>query len=317
MHSSVMITQELLQQVGLPSVLEACHCRTPQGRRIKKAVRFYDDQSRVDLEQELAAIFGLTNLIKEKHPQVVEVSTQLSRLRELRGTFNRLEKGGLLDDTEFFELKGALTIFSRLSRLSEVLDAASVSFEDTTDAIRKTTTILITNPDMLHQGILPHHTNWASFFAKLRFVVIDEMHIYRGVFGSHFANLIRRLKRICAFYNAYPQFILTSATIGNPEELATNLVEQKVHLINNDGSPKGPSHFLVYNPPLVDEKLGIRKSSIDFGVTFTQKLMKSNHQSLIFARTRRTVEMLLAYLRNRLPFQEREWVRGYRSGYLK
>lgn len=134
MHSSVMITPELLQQVGLPSVLEACHCRTPQGRRIKKAVRFYDDQSRVDLEQELAAIFGLTNLIKEKHPQVVEVSTQLSRLRELRGTFNRLEKGGLLDDTEFFELKGALTIFSRLSRLSEVLDAASVSFEDTTDA---------------------------------------------------------------------------------------------------------------------------------------------------------------------------------------
>ena len=184
-------------------------------------------------------------------------------------------------------------------------------------AIRKTTTILITNPDMLHQGILPHHTNWARFFAKLRFVVIDEMHIYRGVFGSHFANLIRRLKRICAFYNAYPQFILTSATIGNPEELATNLVEQKVHLINNDGSPKGPSHFLVYNPPLVDEKLGIRKSSIDFGVTFTQKLMKSNHQSLIFARTRRTVEMLLTYLRNRLPFQEREWVRGYRSGYLK
>ncbi|HBO33129.1 MAG TPA: ATP-dependent helicase, partial [Anaerolineaceae bacterium] len=94
-------------------------------------------------------------------------------------------------------------------------------------AIRKTTTILMTNPDMLHQGILPHHTNWARFFAKLRFVVIDEMHIYRGVFGSHFANLMRRLKRICSFYNAYPQFILTSATIGNPEELATNLVEQK------------------------------------------------------------------------------------------
>jgi len=184
-------------------------------------------------------------------------------------------------------------------------------------AIRKSATILMTNPDMLHQGILPHHTNWARFFSNLRFVVIDEMHIYRGVFGSHFANLIRRLQRICAFYNAYPQFVLTSATIGNPEELATNLVEQKVHLIDEDGSPKGPAHFLVYNPPLVDEKLGIRKSSIDFGVIFTQKLMKSTHQSLIFARTRRTVEMLLAYLRNRLPFQERESVRGYRSGYLK
>lgn len=184
-------------------------------------------------------------------------------------------------------------------------------------AIRKTASILLTNPDMLHQGILPHHTNWARFFSKLRFVVIDEMHIYRGVFGSHFANLIRRLMRICAFYNAYPQFILTSATIGNPEELATNLVEQTVHLIDEDGSPRGPAHFLVYNPPFVDEKLGIRKSSIDFGVIFTQKLMKSAHQSLVFARTRRTVEMLLTYLRSRLPFQERESVRGYRSGYLK
>ena len=183
--------------------------------------------------------------------------------------------------------------------------------------IRKTATILLTNPDMLHQGVLPHHTNWARFFSKLRYVVIDEMHIYRGVFGSHFANLIRRLKRICAFYNAYPQFILTSATIGNPEELANNLIEQKVHLIDEDGSPKGPAYFLVYNPPFVDEKLGIRKSSIDFGVTFTQKLMKSENQSLIFARTRRTVEMLLTYLRARLPFQERESVRGYRSGYLK
>ena len=184
-------------------------------------------------------------------------------------------------------------------------------------AIRKSATILLTNPDMLHQGILPHHTNWARFFSKLRFVVIDEMHIYRGVFGSHFANLIRRLKRICAFYNAFPQFILTSATIGNPEELATSLIEQNVHLIDEDGSPKGPAHFLVYNPPFVDEKLGIRKSSIDFGVIFTQKLMKSAHQSLVFARTRRTVEMLLTYLRNRLPYQDRESVRGYRSGYLK
>ena len=184
-------------------------------------------------------------------------------------------------------------------------------------AIRKSASILLTNPDMLHQGILPHHTNWARFFSNLRFVVIDEMHIYRGVFGSHFANLIRRLKRICAFYNAYPQFVLTSATIGNPEELATSLVEQKVHLIDQDGSPKGPAHFLVYNPPLVDEKLGIRKSSIDFGVIFTQKLMRASHQSLVFARTRRTVEMLLTYLRSRLPVQDRESVRGYRSGYLK
>jgi len=183
--------------------------------------------------------------------------------------------------------------------------------------IRKSATILMTNPDMLHQGVLPHHTNWARFFSNLRYVVIDEMHIYRGVFGSHFANVLRRLKRICAFYNSYPQFILTSATIGNPVELAAALVEQKVHLIEQDGSPKGPAHFILYNPPFVDEKLGIRKSSIDFGVIFSQKLINAEHQSLIFARTRRTVEMLLTYLRGRLPLAERESVRGYRSGYLK
>lgn len=184
-------------------------------------------------------------------------------------------------------------------------------------AMRRSATILSTNPDMLHQGILPHHTNWARFFSRLRFVVIDEMHIYRGVFGSHFANLVRRLKRVCAFYNAFPQFILTSATIGNPQEHATNLLEQKVHLITEDGSPRGPTHLVIYNPPFVDQKLGIRKSSLDFGVKFTQKLIKVGHQSLVFARTRRTVEMLLAYLRNILPYQERDSVRGYRSGYLK
>ena len=184
-------------------------------------------------------------------------------------------------------------------------------------AIRKSTTILLTNPDMLHQGILPHHTAWARFFSNLRFIVIDETHIYRGVFGSHFANLMRRLKRVCSFYNSFPQFILTSATIGNPEELAGSLIEQKVQLINYDGSPKGASHFLIYNPPLVDEKLGIRKSSIDAGVNYTQKIIQANHQALVFARTRRTVEMLLSYLRNKLPFAERETVQGYRSGYLK
>lgn len=183
--------------------------------------------------------------------------------------------------------------------------------------IRKDATILMSNPDMLHQGILPHHTNWAKFFSKLRYIVIDEMHIYRGVFGSHFANLIRRLKRISAFYDSNPQFILTSATIGNPEELAFSLIEQPVRLITEDGSPKGESTFLIFNPPFVDEKLGIRKSSIDYAVHFTQHLIRKNHQTLIFARTRRTVETLLAYLRNRLSKSEQDLVRGYRSGYLK
>ena len=134
MRSSVMITPDLLHQVGLPDVLEACHCRSPQGSRLKKAARFYDNHARDELTEELTAIGRITRLVRIKHPQLVEAQTQLSRLRELRGTFSRLEKGGLLDDTEFFELKSALAIFGRLSGLSELSEAASVCFEDTADA---------------------------------------------------------------------------------------------------------------------------------------------------------------------------------------
>ena len=183
--------------------------------------------------------------------------------------------------------------------------------------IRKNADIIITNPDMLHQGILPHHTIWRKFFAGLRYVVIDEMHTYRGVFGSHVANVIRRLKRVAAFYHSYPQFILTSATIGNPEELAEKLIESPAALIDVDGSPHGRRHFLVYNPPLVNEQLGLRASSLQTGIHFTRKLLANNFQSLVFARSRRSVEMILAYLYDSLPREMRARIRGYRSGYLK
>src|SRR5512137_354647 len=129
-------------------------------------------------------------------------------------------------------------------------------------AIRKNANILFTNPDMLHTGILPHHTNWGDFFRNLRFVVIDEMHAYRGVFGSHVANVLRRLKRVAKFYGAQPQFILTSATIGNPRDLAERLVEVLVTLVDRDGSGRGERHFLIYNPPVVEPALGLRKSSM-------------------------------------------------------
>lgn len=184
-------------------------------------------------------------------------------------------------------------------------------------SIRNTANILKTNPDMLHQGILPHHTTWHRFLSDLRFVVIDEAHSYRGVFGAHFANVLRRLKRICAFYGSFPQFILTSATIGNPKELAESLIESPVQLINQDGSEHGEKQFIIYNPPLIDQQLGIRKSAVITGVNFSKTLMGNAHQTLIFARTRRTVEMFLSYLRDSLPFHEREQVSGYRSGYLK
>lgn len=191
--------------------------------------------------------------------------------------------------------------------------------------IRKNANILFSNPDMLHTGILPHHTSWEDFFRALRFVVIDEMHTYRGVFGSHVANVIRRLKRVAKFYGAEPQFIMTSATIGNPGELAERLIESSATLINEDGSARGERNFLIYNPPVVDPALGIRKSSMQESIRLAQDLLVQNVQSVVFARSRRSVEILLKQLQE-LPSSLRpspnvgedggEGIRGYRSGYL-
>ncbi len=163
-------------------------------------------------------------------------------------------------------------------------------------AIRKNVNILFTNPDMLHTGILPHHTNWGEFFRNLHFVVIDEMHTYRGVFGSHVANVIRRLKRVAKFYGASPQFILTTATIGNPQDLATRLIEAPVTLVNVDGAPRGERHFLVYNPPVTNPSLGIRKSSTQESVRLAKDLLAQNVQTIVFTRSRRSVEIVLTYL---------------------
>ena len=208
-------------------------------------------------------------------------------------------------------------------------------------ALRKNARILLSNPDMLHTGILPHHTKWEEFFSNLKFIVIDEMHTYRGVFGSHVANVIRRLKRISNFYGANPQFILTSATIGNPAELASNLIEEPVELIDEDGSSRGERHFLIYNPPVVDEALGLRKSSLMESISLAGDLLAENVQSVVFTRSRRSVEIILTHLRERDPkgfnratikseslpskpsHKKRDStksfgadIRGYRSGYL-
>ncbi len=193
-------------------------------------------------------------------------------------------------------------------------------------AIRKNGNIIFTNPDMLHTGILPHHTNWDHLFRNLRFVVIDEMHTYRGVFGSHVANVIRRLNRVAEYYGARPQFILTSATIGNPQELASRLIELPVTLVDEDGSPRGERHFLVYNPPVIDPALGIRKSSTQESIRLAQDLLAQNLQTVVFARSRRSVEILLTYLQGNREKAGPEFtrsnppphstIRGYRSGYL-
>ncbi len=164
--------------------------------------------------------------------------------------------------------------------------------------IRKHSRLLITNPDMLHYGILPNHTQWAEFFGNLRYVVIDEMHSYRGVFGSHVANVLRRLNRLLKFYGAKPQFVMASATIANPQDLAQRLIEQPVTIIDRDGSPRGARNFIVYNPPIVDPELGLRASLVQESVRLVSDLQAYDVQTILFGRTRRMVEVMLKTLRN-------------------
>jgi len=182
-------------------------------------------------------------------------------------------------------------------------------------SIRKSARVLLTNPDMLHTAILPHHTLWADFVRGLRLVVLDEVHIYRGVFGSHIANLIRRLKRICAFYGASPQFILTSATISNPREHSERLIEAPVELIDRDGAQHGERNFILYNPPVVHQELGIRRSALSEGIRLTGDLLQYHVQTLVFSQTRRTTEIAVRFLReNHAELAEK--IYAYRSGYL-
>jgi DEAD/DEAH box helicase domain-containing protein len=181
--------------------------------------------------------------------------------------------------------------------------------------IRNSANVILTNPDMLHTSILPHHTIWEEFFRNLKFVVIDEIHIYRGVFGSHFANVIRRLNRITRFYGSQPQFIMTSATISNPVELASGLIENKVFPIRQDGSPRGKRNFILYNPPVINPDLGIRKSASSEAVQLTKTMLQGCIQTILFCRARRTVELLLKNIQDQLSNRNSD-VRAYRGGYL-
>lgn len=182
-------------------------------------------------------------------------------------------------------------------------------------AIREKTNIIVTNPDMLHLGILPHHTQWNEFFSNLRYVVIDEIHTYRGVFGSHVANVLRRLERVTTHYHAQPQYFMTSATIGNAEELAQKLIGMPVNVISEDGAGHGRKNFLIYNPPFSNSDLGIRKSALFEAQRLSSSLLQNNLQTIIFARTRKTVELILSSFQQYFP-QWRDRLRGYRSGYL-
>jgi DEAD/DEAH box helicase domain-containing protein len=187
--------------------------------------------------------------------------------------------------------------------------------------IRDGARLVLSNPDMLHAGILPQHPRWAAFFAGLRAVVIDEMHVYRGVFGSHVANVLRRLRRICRFYGSKPQFFLASATIANPDLLAERLTEAPVTLIGPDrnGAPRSAREILFYNPPLLDPALGIRRSSTLEASDLAAHFLAHDVQTIVFARTRLATELMLTELRSAQgAAHERanHAIRGYRGGYL-
>jgi DEAD/DEAH box helicase domain-containing protein len=183
--------------------------------------------------------------------------------------------------------------------------------------VRRAGHIVITNPDMLHSAILPHHTKWVSLFENLKYVVIDELHIYRGVFGSHVANVIRRLKRICNYYGSDPVFICTSATIANPLELAEGLTEKEMVLIDNNGAPTGRKHFLFYNPPVVNIPLNVRRSATLETRRLAGEFLKNKIQTIVFARSRVRVEILLTYLQELVKHKlGPKAIRGYRGGYL-
>jgi DEAD/DEAH box helicase domain-containing protein len=183
--------------------------------------------------------------------------------------------------------------------------------QDARRAIRERANVVLTNPDMLHSGILPHHTKWAKAFENLRYIVIDELHYYRGVYGSHLANLLRRLKRICEFYGSSPQFVCCSATIANPKELAESLTGLPFELVDNNGAPAGEKYVVFYNPPVVNRALGIRRGYLNETRRIARELLDRGQQTLVFANSRLATEVLLTYLKD-----DHKNVRGYRGGYL-
>ena len=183
--------------------------------------------------------------------------------------------------------------------------------------IRRSASIILTNPDMLHQGILPYHGRWAPFLTQLQFVILDEIHTYRGIFGSHVAGVLRRLRRVCEHYGSDPRFILCSATIANPVALATSLIGRPVELVDNDGSPRGRKLFVLWNPPPLDEaKIQRRSANIEAQQLMLQ-LIRQRAQTIAFAKARVVAELLYRYLREDLQQQAPQLaarVRPYRGG---
>lgn len=215
--------------------------------------------------------------------------------------------------------ESALRIFMKDAQLSH----GAVTYDgdtpaDARRAARQRSGVILTNPDMLHAGILPHHTHWARLFSNLKYVVIDELHAYRGVFGSHLANVLRRLIRIAEFHGSRPVFLFASATIGNPDEHASRMAGRPVSLVGDSGAPTGARRVLVYNPPVVNAELGIRQSYVKATVNMAADLVREGVSTLVFGQSRNNVEVMLKYLRERLARDKvsRDAIHAYRGGYL-
>ncbi len=191
---------------------------------------------------------------------------------------------------------------------------------DARRAVRERARIVLTNPDMLHSGILPNHSKWASLFQSLEYVVLDELHTYRGVFGSHMAHVLSRLQRIAAFHGSYPKFICATATIGNPKEHAARLIgcaPERMTLVAESGAPTSSRQFLLYNPPLIDETLQLRASALKHAVSLAADLIEARVPSIVFGESRNSVEVMLKYLRDRCGnVAGPEAIMAYRGGYL-
>jgi DEAD/DEAH box helicase domain-containing protein len=190
--------------------------------------------------------------------------------------------------------------------------------QDARRTIRSRAHLVLSNPDMVHSGILPHHPRWAKLFENLRYVIIDELHAYRGVFGSHLCNVLRRLRRICAHYGSQPVFLCSSATIANPRELAERLTEQRFELVDQSGAPRGEKYFVFVNPPVVNHQLGIRRSYLSETRRVASEFLKRNLQLIVFAQSRLSTEILTTYLKDDFEGMPGapERIRGYRGGYL-
>ena len=215
----------------------------------------------------------------------------------------------------------SLSLRAPTSRGEAISPGAMATFDGDTPqseraGIRKQARIVLTNPDMLHLGILPNHQSWSRLFRNLKYVVIDETHIYRGIFGSQVANVLRRLRRLCAFYNSNPQFICCSATIANPQKHAQNLAGLPFEAIVEDGSPHGEKYFVFWNPPVIDEAKTSRRSPNSEAASLLGELVQKEIRSLVFARTRKLTELIYIYTRGQLPPPLRDKISPYRAGYL-